>query len=129
MANLLRTLTALCLVGFVAPGMKALAGDGDYDGASDVEGLGPAYFGFVRDTRGAAVPDARVTLHPRSGEAVVVSTNVLGLYRSHVSKEAAPDEVSVSCEKNGFKQANVIRRTPPGSMAALVETNCTLQRL
>ena len=29
----------------------------------------------------------------------MLKTNVLGLYRTHISKEARPDEVSVSCEK------------------------------
>ena len=51
------------------------------------EGKGPAYFGFVRDNRGSPVSDARVVLRPKSGEPVVLKSNVLGLYRSHVSKE------------------------------------------
>ena len=101
---------------------------GDY-AAADAEGKGPAYFGFVRDARGSPVPDARVALQSKTGDAIVLKTNVLGLYRTHISKEARPDEVSVSCEKNGYKQTNVVRRTPPGSTASLIETNCTLQRL
>ncbi|MFM9884203.1 MAG: carboxypeptidase-like regulatory domain-containing protein [Burkholderiales bacterium] len=109
-------------------GPAAIAGGDDYDAANDKENAGPAYFGFVRDTRGAPVPDARVVLRPKTGNAVEIKSNAVGLYRSHVSKEARPDDVAVSCEKPGFKQTRVFRRTPPGSTAMFIETDCTLQR-
>ena len=35
-----------------------LAGGDDYDASNDIEGAGPAYFGFVRDQRGSPVSDA-----------------------------------------------------------------------
>ena len=107
----------------------ALAGGDEYDAAKDVENLGPAYFGFVRDARGAPVSDASVMLKPKSGDPVTIKTNVLGLYRSHVRKDVVPDEVEVSCTKNGFKQARVFRRTPPGAKDMFIETDCTLQPL
>ena len=107
----------------------ALAGGDEYDAAKDVENLGPAYFGFVRDGRGQPVSDAEVVLQPKSGKPVAIKTNVLGLYRSHITKDTVPDEVSVSCSKTGYKQANVYRRTPPGSKDMFIETECTLQRL
>ena len=37
----------------------ALAGGDDYDAANDIEGAGPAYFGFVRDQRGSPVVGCR----------------------------------------------------------------------
>jgi hypothetical protein len=108
----------------------ALAGGDDYDALNDTEGHGPAYFGFVRDARGAPVSDARVLLRPKAGgEPVVIKSNAIGLYRSHVSKEVKPDDVEISCEKDGYKQQRVLRRTPAGSTASMIETNCTLQRL
>lgn len=107
----------------------ALAGGDDYDAAMDTEGKGPAYFGFVRDHRGSPVPDARVVLRPKEGEPVMLKSNVLGIYRSHIRKGLSPDDVAVSCDKDGYKLAQVSRRTLPGSKSALVETNCTLQRL
>ncbi|MSQ21193.1 MAG: carboxypeptidase regulatory-like domain-containing protein [Betaproteobacteria bacterium] len=107
---------------------NAIAGGDDYDAANDKENAGPAYFGFVRDNRGSPVPNAIVVLRPKTGKAVEVKTNAVGLYRSHVSKEARPDDVSVSCEKAGFKQSRVFRRTPPGSTAMFIETDCTQQR-
>jgi hypothetical protein len=110
-------------------GVPAIAGGDDYDAATDTEGKGPAYFGFVRDHRGSPVADARVVLRPKEGDPVTLKSNVLGVYRSHLRKGLSPDDVTVSCEKDGYKLAQVSRRTPAGSKAALIETNCTLQRL
>ena len=107
----------------------ALAGGDEYDAAKDVQNLGPAYFGFVRDAGGTPVSDAQVVLQPKTGDPVTIKTNVLGLYRSHVRKDVVPDDVSVSCAKDGFKQAQVYRRTPPGAKDMFVETDCTLQKL
>jgi hypothetical protein len=113
--------------GWVAP--QAVAGGDDYDAANDVKGAGPAYFGFVRDARGSPVTDAVVMLRPKSGKPVPLKTNALGLYRGHINKDVRPDDVQISCEKSGYKQAKVYRRTPPGSKDMFIETECTLQRL
>src|SRR4051812_11102991 len=107
----------------------ALAGGDDYDAANDVKGAGPAYFGFVRDARGSPVTDAVVMLRPKTGKPVPLKTNALGLYRGHVNKDVRPDDVQISCEKPGYKQAKVYRRTPPGAKDMFIETECTLQRL
>ena len=106
----------------------AFAGGDDYDATNDTEGKGPAYFGFVRDHRGSPVSDAQVILRPKKGEPVTLKSNVLGLYRSHVTKEVAPADVEVSCGKTGYRQTGVMRR--PGQDNDMhIETNCTLQRL
>jgi hypothetical protein len=105
----------------------AFAGGDDYEASMDKEGKGPAYFGFVRDHRGSAVPGAKVVLQPKVGEPVVLKTNAIGLYRSHISKDVNPAEVEVSCEKAGYRQARVARRSAAG--AANIETDCTLRRL
>jgi hypothetical protein len=128
MTALLRTLVAAG-IGVAACALPVFAGGDDYDAANDVEGAGPAYFGFVRDTRGSPVADAQVVLQPKSGQRVTIKTNVLGLYRSHVHKDVSPDDVQVSCEKPGYKQANVFRRTPPGAKDMFIETDCTLQKI
>jgi hypothetical protein len=128
MAALIR---AVLMAGAVlsCAGGGALAGGDEYDAAADVQQLGPAYFGFVRDGRGAPISDAEVVLKPKSGDAVTIKTNVLGLYRSHIRKDVIPDDVSITCGKNGFKVTQVYRRTPPGSKDMFIETDCTLQRL
>ena len=107
---------------------QAFAGGDDYDAANDVKGQGPAYFGFVRDQRGSPVTDAMVKLQPKKGKLVTLKSNALGLYRGHISKDVMPDDVQIACEKSGFKQTKVYRRTPPGKTNMFIETECTMQR-
>ena len=123
------TRTSFAMAWALALALPAFAGGDDYDAANDTEGKGPVYYGFVRDNRGSPVADARVVLQPKSGEALVLKSNVLGLYRSHVGKEFRPDDIAISCDKSGYKQMTVARRNPPGSSEMNIETNCTLQRL
>ena len=124
---LLRATAAAVLAAAFAA--QALAGGDDYDAENDTEGKGPAYFGFVRDTRGSPVSDAQVMLRPKKGDPVVLKSNAIGLYRSHVTKEVNPDDVEVSCDKAGYKQTRVARRAAAGTRTPCIETNCTLQRL
>src|SRR3954468_7544013 len=91
--NMLIRTIMLAACAAMACGLPALAGGDDYDASNDTEGAGPAYFGFVRDNRGSPVSDAQVVLRPKMGDPVTIKTNVLGLYRSHVNKDTAPDDV------------------------------------
>jgi hypothetical protein len=125
MSILIRTLAGAAAA--LALGATAFAGGDDYDAMNDTEGAGPAYFGFVRDHRGSPVSEAHVFLRPKSGEPVALKTNVLGLYRSHINKDVKPEDVTISCEKSGYRQERVFRRTEPGAM--FIETDCTLRRL
>jgi hypothetical protein len=126
MTVMIRMLVSVLLV--TAPALAAQAGGDDYDAMNDTEGKGPAYFGFVRDHRGAPVSDAQVILKPKQGEPVVLKSNVLGLYRSHVTKDVQPADVEVSCGKTGYRQTGVMRR-PGQENDRHIETNCTLRRL
>jgi hypothetical protein len=103
----------------------AWAGGDEEGGVADPE-KGPSYFGFVRDKRGLGVAEASVVLKPKAGDAIVVKSNVLGLYRTHVKSK--PDDVTVSCEKSGYRQVSTTRRTQAAD-APSVETSCTLERL
>jgi hypothetical protein len=105
------------------------AGFGDDDDNSEEEGS--AYFGFVKDTNGATMPDAKVTVGIKDRGGVVTRTDALGAYKvPGFGKDVSPDEVTVACEKQGYKQTRVYRRglPPPGSKNP-VETECTLQRI
>jgi hypothetical protein len=119
---------AIALAIGAAAATQAMAGGDDYDAANDVKGAGPAYFGFVRDARGSPVIDAQVVLQPKKGKPMSLKSNMLGLYRGHISKDILPDDVQISCVKTGYKQIKVNRRTPPGNTAMFIETECTMQR-
>ena len=105
----------------------ALAGGDDYDPANDKDREGPVYFGFVRDANGAAVAGATVMLVSTNGQKATLNSNAVGLYRTHINADTNPNTVTVSCAKDGFRQTRVQRR-PSVAVAAMVETNCFLQR-
>jgi hypothetical protein len=104
------------------------SGFGDDDDLNEDEG--PAYFGFVKDTNGATMPDAKVTVAVKERGGVVTRTDALGAYKvPGFGKEIDPKDVEVSCEKEGYKQARVLRRSlPPPDSKIPIETECTLQR-
>jgi hypothetical protein len=101
-------------------------GDDDDDSADE----GPAYFGFVRDTSGGTVPDAKVTVGIVNRGGVVTRTDALGAYKvPGFGKDIDPGEVVVSCEKEGYKQIKTLRRTAPAALnVPIIETECTLGR-
>ena len=119
-------LLALSLVAGLA--LPAAAGGDGYDAADEPADAGPVFYGAVRDSRGLGVAGAEVVLRPRQGEPVTVRTNLLGLYRSHVAKDAVPAEVEVNCIKVGYRQSGLQRRSSQGN-GQVNETNCTMQRL
>jgi hypothetical protein len=104
------------------------SGFGDDDDAGEDEG--PAYFGFVRDTSGYTVPDAKVTVGVKNRGGVVTRTDALGTYKvPGFGKEIDPNDVEITCEKEGYKQLKTYRRTLPSPDSKIpIETECTLQR-
>lgn len=100
---------------------------GDDDEEADE---GPAYFGFVRDTGGNSIPDAKVTVGIKNRGGVVTRTDALGTYRvPGFGKDVDTTEVEVSCEKEGYKQAKTLRRKAAANASVpIVETECTLQK-
>ena len=114
---------------FVSLGAWAGGGSfGEPDDHSPDEG--PSYFGFVKDERGVPVRDAKVTVSYKKSLSLVTRSNVVGAYRVRgFKKEISPDDVTVSCEKEGYKLVRVMRRPPlKGKPVRSVETECRLQR-
>ena len=86
------------------------AGGGEYESADDTADAGPAYFGFVREDRGQNIAGAKVLLITKSGVKVELKSNILGIYRSHIAKNVKPDEVTLSCQKEGYAQVKIVVR-------------------
>ena len=86
----------------------------------------------MKDTSGATMPDAKVTVGIKDrGGVMITRTDALGAYKiPGFGREVNPDDVVVACEKQGYKQTRVYCRPlpPPGSKNP-VETECTLQRI
>jgi hypothetical protein len=105
------------------------AGFGD-DNDTSAE-TGPSYFGFVRDTNGATVPGATVTVAVKNHGSVITRTDALGTYKvPGFGTDVNPKDVEISCDKPGYKQARVVRRSSSSNDPKIpIETECTLQRI
>ena len=118
----------------VALGTPALANGGDFFEELQLHwggvkpDSGSPYFGFVRDSRGKFIQGATVTAMIKpNGSSMSIQTNVLGHFTIQgFNKSVNPDNVVVSCAKQGFKQANVVRRQYKDRPLAPVEVQCTL---
>ena len=91
---------------------------------------GPAFFGFVREVGGPGVPDAKVTAELKDRGALVTRTDIMGVYKiPGFGKDINPDDVAITCAKDGYVQANVQRRPrDPGDTKDPVEVECYLKR-
>ncbi len=99
-------------------------GDDNASSADD----GPSYFGFVREVGGAGIADAEVSASLKQGGAIATRTDILGVYKiPGFAKDVNPDDVVISCAKDGYTQANVVRR-PPRDPKDPIETECYLQK-
>jgi hypothetical protein len=124
----------ICLVGaltamaFAMPRL-ARAGGGQLDVYMDTNN-GPAFFGFVREVDGPGVEGAKVSATVKDGNAVVTSTDILGLYKiPGVGKGINADDVTISCAKGGYTQANVVRRARADADSKdPIEIECYLQK-
>jgi hypothetical protein len=105
------------------------AGFGDDD--DDTAEAGQSYFGFVRDAGGATVPDAKVIVSLKGRFSIVTRTDALGTYKvPGFGSETNPKDIEVSCDKPGYKQLRVVRRSSASTDPKIpIETECTLQRL
>jgi hypothetical protein len=117
-------LASLALASSAFAGGEMLGDDDDHHDE------GPSYFGFVKDARGAPVPDAKVTANVKNGVSFITRTTAAGLYKfAGFSKQIKPDDVTITCAKDGYKQARVLRRpTPKSEPAKAIETECRLER-
>jgi hypothetical protein len=127
-----RASVASLVVGIVCIASTALwaGGSGFGDDDDDDADAGPAYFGFVKDSNGGTMPDAKVTVGIKDRGGVVTRTDALGAYKvPGFGKEVNPDEVQINCEREGYKQARTSRRPlPPPDSKIPVETDCIMQR-
>src|ERR1700761_9251145 len=93
-----------------APVLSRAGGVGFGDDDTD-EDSGPSYFGFVREVDGPGISDAKVTATLRDRGALVTRTDIMGVYKiPGFGKDIDPKDITISCAKEGYKQASVERR-------------------
>ena len=90
---------------------------------------GPNYFGFVKDTAGKTIRDAKVTADIKGRPSIVARTNAAGAYRiPGFGKDISPTNVTISCAKDGYKQTRTLLKTRPSKTPpTAVEIECTMQ--
>lgn len=86
------------------------------------------YFGSVKDADGAAVVNAKVKMQTKT-ITIMTQSNDVGAYKLPVvGATVNPDELTISCSKDGYRQLDVLRRSAPGGDGKEpVEIDCTLQ--
>jgi hypothetical protein len=121
---------ALTLIGWLAIFGAAWAGGSDDESPDAHQDNGPAYFGFVKDATGKAIPDAKVTAEVKGRGSVITRTNGTGAYKlPGFGKEVTPNNVMISCSKEGYKQTRSFTRTPLNKQPlAAIEIQCTMER-
>ena len=92
---------------------------------------GPNYFGFVKDTAGKTIRDAKVTADIKGRPSVVARTNAAGAYRiPGFGKNISPTNVTISCAKEGYKQTKTLLKTRPSKTPPVaIEIECTMQQV
>ena len=119
-------LFALLMLADCGPVLAGGVGFGDEINSPGDEG--PSYFGFVREVGGPGIADAKVTATLKGGGALVTRTDIMGVYKlPGMGADINPNDVIISCAKDGYAEANVDRR-PPGDAKDPVETECYLQK-
>ncbi len=100
-------------------------GDDDANNSDD----GPSYFGFVREVDGPGVADAKVTAALKDRGALVTRTDIMGVYKiPGFGKDINPDDIVISCAKDGYTEANVVRRPRDnGDTKDPIEVECYLK--
>lgn len=114
-------------VALAAPASSHAGGVGFGEDDSDDDN-GPSYFGFVREVDGPGISDAKVTAALKDRGALVTRTDIMGVYKiPGFGKDIDPKDVTISCSKEGYKQASVERR-PGSDPKDPVEIECYLQK-
>jgi hypothetical protein len=117
---------AFCALALNAP-TGAWAGSGNL---SDEQEEGVPYFGFVRDSNGAAIADARVTAEFKAGGASLITrSDAAGAYSiSAFGADTNPNDVAVTCSKDGYRFVETVRRDPNVTAGHPVEADCLLAK-
>jgi hypothetical protein len=115
-----------CLPIITRAGSISLLAQGIANGAN-----GPSFIGFAREVGGAGIGNVKVTATIKgASKTMVTASDVLGFYKiPGVGKGVKPDDVTISCAKDGYNQASVVRRPHAANDTKVpVEVDCYLQK-
>lgn len=122
----------VALFGYLFLTLASAAWAGGEGGPDDhVHDDGPNFFGFVKDTTGKTIRDAKVTADIKGRPSVVARTNAAGAYRiPGFGKDISANNVTISCVKEGYKQTRTLLKTRPSKTPpTAIEIECTMQQV
>ena len=104
---------------------------GEADDGHDHPDDGQRFFGFVKETNGRVIRDAKVTAEINGLGQVITRTDATGVYKlPGFGKDIAPNRVTISCSKEGYKQTRTFNRTSlTQKPVTAIEIECTMQRV
>lgn len=122
---------ALCALAIAVWTPVAIAGEGNFE-PDDVHEHGVPFFGEVKDVRSfAPVENVLVRIQLQGTlRFVLVQTDSDGRFRRPgLGPDVDPDKVEVTCQKQGFRTVDVLRRRPSRAKDAPVEVECLLEKI
>ena len=128
-ASLLVALALLVPLG--VSGMAWAGGASLDEDEEDDSNAGVSFFGFARNLdAGGGIADAKVSAEIKNRNASLVTrTDDQGHFKfSGFSKEIDPQDVEITCTKEGLKLQRTMRRQSLGSVAASIEVDCLMTK-
>lgn len=111
-------------------GAPAHAGGGSFtDDDTDQQSSGPPFFGFVRDSNGDGIDDAKITVTVKNlNSSMIIRSDSQGHYFVRgFDKSINPADVDIACSKDGYKETGHARK-PTSDPTTPVEVDCILAR-
>lgn len=118
---------SLLVAGLALVAVPAFAGGGVFGDDEMEENAGHPFVGYVRDADGNGVPDAKITVDLKNGTVVLRTDGDGHFFVRGFGKNVDPDDVKVSCSKEGYTQSAVSKQAQSDDPKAPVEVNCILQ--
>ena len=120
--------STLLVIGIAAA--PARAGEADYE-PDDTNEHGAPFFGEAKNISGLEpVPDVRFKAQVRGTmRFFIAQTDEDGRFkRNGLGTDVYPEKVDVTCEKEGFRTVDVLRRRLSKDKNAAVEVECLLEK-
>ncbi|MGE0626263.1 MAG: carboxypeptidase-like regulatory domain-containing protein [Hyphomicrobiaceae bacterium] len=127
--RILRPAWVLALL-LIPPSSIACAGETEFE-PDDAHEHGAPFFGEAKDIRGMGPLEGVLVRGEvkNSLRMFVIRTDPDGRFRRPgLGADIDADTVTITCEKNGYRTVEVLRRRLPGDTHAPVEVECLLEK-
>jgi hypothetical protein len=134
----IRTALRTCAAALIAFGVtfsacdRVRAGGVTFDSPDDSEAdAGPPFSGTVKDRDGNPVEDAKITVTVKVfNSTLILRTDSDGHFLvKGFDKSVDPNDVEISCSKDGYKEYAKSRRPAGSDPKAAIQIDCILQKL